>query len=78
VPRTRKIIITGHAALDNAIKAVNLGADAYLMKPVNPQELLRIVDEQLTQQQEDTTITQEKISSYVATRAQQLEEAKKK
>ncbi len=78
VPRTRKIIITGHAALDNAIKAVNLGADAYLMKPVNPQELLRIVDEQLTQQQEDTTITQEKISSYVATRAKQLEEAKKK
>jgi len=78
VPRTRKIIITGHAALDNAIKAVNLGADAYLMKPVNPQELLKIVEEQLAQQQEETKMTQEKISSYVATRVKQLEDEKKR
>ncbi|MFH1327680.1 MAG: response regulator, partial [Candidatus Bathyarchaeota archaeon] len=34
MPKMRKIIITGHATLDNAIEAVNLGADAYIMKPI--------------------------------------------
>jgi DNA-binding NtrC family response regulator len=74
VPKMRKIIITGHAALDNAIKAVNMGADAYLMKPVNPQELIKTVEEQLKLQEEDTRITQDKISSYVAARVKQLKE----
>lgn len=73
IPKMRKIIITGHAALDNAVKAVNLGADAYLMKPVNPQELIKTVEEQLRLQQEDTKITQDKISSFVESRVKQLQ-----
>jgi len=67
-PRMRKIILTGHATLDNAIEALNLGADAYLMKPVNPKELLRVIEEQLAKQQEDTTVTQEKMSDFVSTK----------
>ncbi|MCH8022930.1 MAG: response regulator, partial [Thaumarchaeota archaeon] len=43
----RKIIITGKGTFDNAVDALNLGADAYLMKPVNPVNLLKVIEEQL-------------------------------
>jgi len=32
-PKMRKIIITGYPTLQNAVEAVNRGADAYIMKP---------------------------------------------
>ena len=46
-PRMRKVIITGHPTLENAIEAVNKGADAYLVKPLNPEELLKTINQQL-------------------------------
>jgi DNA-binding response OmpR family regulator len=76
LPRMRKIILTGHATLDNAIEALNLGADAYLMKPVNPKELLRVIEEQLLKQQEESTMTQDKISEFVNSKIKQREEEK--
>ena len=44
-PGIREIIVTGHPALENAIEAVNEGADAYLVKPVDPQVLLAKITE---------------------------------
>jgi DNA-binding NtrC family response regulator len=73
LPRMRKIILTGHATLDNAIEALNFGADAYLMKPVNPKELLRVIEEQLLKQQEETTVTTDKISDFISTKVKQRE-----
>jgi DNA-binding response OmpR family regulator len=73
-PRMRKIILTGHATLDNAIEALNLGADAYLMKPVNPKDLLKVIEEQLLKQQEDMAMSQEKFSDFVSTRIKQREQ----
>jgi len=46
-PRMRKVIITGHPTLENAIEAVNRGADAYLVKPLNPEKLLETIHQQL-------------------------------
>jgi len=46
-PRMRKVIITGHPTMENAIEAVNRGADAYLVKPLNPEELLETIHQQL-------------------------------
>ena len=43
----RKIMITGGATLANAIDSLNFGADAYLMKPVKPDFLLKVIEEQL-------------------------------
>jgi DNA-binding NtrC family response regulator len=77
-PKTRKIIITGHASLDNAVEALNLGADAYIMKPIDPAKLLQTIEEQLRKQQEDMTLTQEKMVEYIETRAKQLEQEKTK
>ena len=47
MPKMAKIIVTGHASLENAIESLNLGADAYLMKPVEAGKLLRVVKEKL-------------------------------
>jgi len=44
-PNMIKIILTGFASMDSGIKALNAGADAYLVKPVEPTELLRILKE---------------------------------
>ena len=44
-PNMIKIILTGFASMDNGIKALNAGADAYLVKPVEPTELLKIIKE---------------------------------
>jgi DNA-binding response OmpR family regulator len=60
--------------LDNAVEAVNRGADAYIMKPLNPQELLKTIKGQLRRQQEDLVMTQEKIAEFIETRAKQLKQ----
>lgn len=44
-PNMIKIILTGFASMDNGIKALDAGADAYLVKPVEPTELLKILKE---------------------------------
>lgn len=46
-PKVRKVIITGYPSLENARQALNLGADAYLIKPVEAEELLETVGKQL-------------------------------
>jgi len=46
-PQMKKIVITGFASLDKGVKALDEGADAYLAKPVNPEELLSIVKQKL-------------------------------
>ena len=65
VPRIRKIIVTGHATLENAVKAVNLGADAYLMKPVSPNVLLRTIKQQLKKQDQEILVLQKKVKMYI-------------
>ena len=43
-PDAGVIIITAYASVENAVAALNLGADAYLQKPINPEELLPLVN----------------------------------
>ncbi|MEM2123564.1 MAG: response regulator, partial [Candidatus Bathyarchaeia archaeon] len=52
MPRMMKIMLTGYPSLENAVKSLNLGADAFLMKPINPKELLKVVEEKLREQTE--------------------------
>jgi DNA-binding response OmpR family regulator len=44
---TVKIMITGFPSLENGVKALDEGADAYLVKPVRPEELLMLIGEKL-------------------------------
>jgi len=73
-PRMMKAMITGHATLDNAVEALNLGADAYIMKPVKPEELLRVVEEKLLEQEEMEKISEEKVAGWIESRVRRLEE----
>lgn len=64
-PKLRKIIITGYATTDNAISALNLGADAFVIKPVAPNALLKIISDQLVGQQREIRLIQEKVDDLV-------------
>jgi DNA-binding NtrC family response regulator len=46
-----KIIVTGYASLDSAVQSLLLGANAYVLKPVDPDELLKTVAEALSERQ---------------------------
>ncbi|MGD0158875.1 MAG: response regulator [Candidatus Bathyarchaeia archaeon] len=48
-PRMIRIIITGYPSVDNAIKAINEGADGYVLKPFDPQQLLETVRKALNE-----------------------------
>ena len=51
-PHMPVLILTAHAALESAIQAVRLGARDYLVKPVEPVEILTRVAEILTEREE--------------------------
>lgn len=55
IPPMVKIIVTGYPALQNAIDAVNRGANAYVLKPANPEKILNTVKDWLKKQQENNT-----------------------
>jgi DNA-binding NtrC family response regulator len=42
-PKMIKIILTGHPTIENAVTAVNEKADAYILKPFKPADLLEMI-----------------------------------
>jgi two-component system response regulator AtoC len=54
---TVKIMITGFPSLETGVKALDEGADAYLVKPVKPQELLVLLEEKLRNREESTEVS---------------------
>jgi DNA-binding NtrC family response regulator len=71
-PKMMKIIVTGHPEVKNAVEALNKGADAYLIKPLCPQDLLRIIKEKLNEQEQAEEMTEDKIASFLETRSKKL------
>jgi DNA-binding NtrC family response regulator len=76
-PKMRKIIITGYPTLQNAVEAVNRGADAYIIKPFDVKEALRTIEEELTKQEEEKRYSQGKVAEFIETRVKELEVEKK-
>jgi DNA-binding NtrC family response regulator len=75
-PKMRKIIITGYPTLQNAVEALNRGADAYIMKPFNMDKVLATIKEQLNKQREEKQYSQEKVKEFIETRVKELDEEK--
>ena len=65
VPETLKIMITGYPALKNAVEALNFGAASYIMKPVNPAELLKTIRSKLELKQQTEKATREKLAKWI-------------
>ncbi|HJX02752.1 MAG TPA: response regulator, partial [Candidatus Bathyarchaeia archaeon] len=64
-PKTKKIIVTGYPSLKNAVEALNFGADSYIMKPIDPSELLKTIKAKLIVQQNDEAITRRKLTEWI-------------
>ena len=71
-PKMRKIIITGYPTLQNAVEAVNNGANAYVMKPFDIEKVLKEIEEQLKKQAEEKRYSQEKVTEFIETRVREL------
>jgi len=72
-PKMRKIIVTGYPTLQNAVSAVNKGADAYVMKPFEVEKILQTIREQLKKQQEEKSYSEKKVVEFIETRIKALE-----
>ena len=75
-PRMAKIIITGYPSLQNAVEALNRGADAYIIKPLDIDKTLATIEEQLEKQRKTQKMTEEGLVEFIETRVKQLEQEK--
>jgi DNA-binding NtrC family response regulator len=72
-PKMVKIIVTGYASLQNAVSAVNKGADGYVLKPFDADELLAMIEKHLKKQRETMEYSEKKVTEYIETRVKQIE-----
>ena len=42
--------MTGYPTIENAVEALNEKASAYLIKPIDPERLIQVVEEELQEQ----------------------------
>ena len=71
-PKMVKIMVTGYPNLENAVDSLNHCADAYLIKPVNFEKLISIVEEKLEERKVEETLTMERIAAFVEARVRKL------
>ena len=67
-PHMKKIMVTGYASLENSVISLNAGADAYILKPVDPDMLLAKVKEKLDEQDYDQANAGEKVAEFLEER----------
>ncbi len=72
-PKMRKIIVTGYPTMQNAVGAINKGADAYVMKPFDVEKILQTIKDQLKRQTEEKSYSEEKIAEFIETRVKELD-----
>ena len=72
MPEMGKIVITGFPSLENAIEAVNSGADSFLLKPFQGEELLKTVRALLEKQEKAKKYSQEQVAEFIETRVREL------
>lgn len=75
-PKMAKIIITGYPSLQNAVEALNKGADAYIIKPLDIDKTLATIEEQLEKQSKAQKMTEDNLVDFIETRVKQLEHKK--
>jgi len=73
-PQMMKIMLTGYPSLENAVKSLNLKANAYLMKPVTPEKLLKAVKEKIGEQEDAERMSEEKVTDWIWTRIRKLKQ----
>ncbi|MFH0968420.1 MAG: response regulator [Methanobacteriota archaeon] len=64
-PGMKKIMVTGYASLENSVVSLNAGADAYILKPVDPEMLLAKVKEKLDEQDRESALDGERVAEFL-------------
>jgi DNA-binding NtrC family response regulator len=72
-PKIRKVMVTGYPTLQNAVAAVNKGADAYVMKPFDVEKMLDTIKEQLDKQKQERKFSEERVAEFIETRIKQMD-----
>jgi DNA-binding NtrC family response regulator len=72
-PKMRKIIVTGYPTLQNAVDAVNKGADGYIVKPFDVEKVLKTIEKQLSKQREEKRYSQDKVAEFIEARVRELD-----
>lgn len=65
-------MLTGHPMLDNAVTSLNQGAEAFLIKPVDPEKLLKTIKEKIEKQKAAKIATEDTIAAFLKTRTEKL------
>ena len=71
-PKMMKIMVTGYPSIGNTVDAINKGADAYVIKPVKPDVLLKVVEEKLKEQEEAEKMSEEKVAEWIENRVRKF------
>ena len=72
-PSTMKIMVTGFPSLENSVTSLNFGANAYLVKPVDPEKLIEIVQDKIDEQSALQKIDETKVNDWIESRVRKLE-----
>lgn len=73
-PRMIKIMLTGFPNMTNAVESLNKRADAYVIKPVEPGKLLKLVEQKLGEQDRELKMDKDKLIKYMETRDKEYDE----
>lgn len=65
--KMKKIILTGYPNLENAIESITQGVDAYLLKPIEPAEFLKIVEGKLKDKEEEDAFIESTVRQRMRT-----------
>ncbi len=72
-PRMIRIMLTGFPNMTNAVESLNKRADAYVVKPVEPEKLLKLVEQKLGEQQRELKMDKDKLIKYIESRDREFE-----
>jgi len=71
-PSTVKIMVTAYPEWQTSLDALKWGADGYLVKPINPKEIVKTMEEKLQKLNESRKMTEEKLSEFLRERTRKL------
>lgn len=71
-PKTAKVMVTGYPSMQNAIAAVNEGADGYIVKPVDAAVVLETIRKHLRKREEAASYSELKVVDFIETRKKEL------
>jgi DNA-binding NtrC family response regulator len=71
-----KMIVTGYPAMQNAMDAVNKGADGYITKPVDMKKLVSVIKKHLKKQDEARKFGERQVKEFIESRVRETEAGK--